>query len=247
MTKDRPRWCETNRFFLCRSWWKSLFQLIFIRAPFVWVWRRRWTRIHCSVTSRASTVTFCNTNPAFAEWKIVIICVLSFRPGSYDHTVKMYDTRSGSSVLTLQHGHPVESVLLNPTGGVLLSAGAYLRPLRTRRRCRGNAFILSLSFGSGQPCQKNPSHGSRQGCFRATEDWVSFRPQNSYDLWQRWICLIWCLMQKMRSELFASKFTTYLCVFRDQTSAEYTTPCCYFDLFERMEQSLNNKLIFFAS
>ena len=49
--------------------------------------------------------------------------LLEYVSGSYDHTVKMYDTRGRSSVLTVQHGHPVESVLLYPSDGILLSAG----------------------------------------------------------------------------------------------------------------------------
>ena len=43
--------------------------------------------------------------------------------GSYDHTVKMYDSRRSKSVFTVKHGHPVESVLLYPTGGIFISAG----------------------------------------------------------------------------------------------------------------------------
>lgn len=50
------------------------------------------------------------------------ICVL----GSYDHTVKLYDTRMGENVLSVNHGAPVESVLIFPTGGVFLSAGMIL-------------------------------------------------------------------------------------------------------------------------
>lgn len=43
--------------------------------------------------------------------------------GSYDHTVKVFDARAKSSVMTIEHGHPVESVLLFPSGGLLVSAG----------------------------------------------------------------------------------------------------------------------------
>ncbi|XP_052700286.1 U3 small nucleolar RNA-associated protein 15 homolog [Crassostrea angulata] len=43
--------------------------------------------------------------------------------GSYDHTVKLFDTRINDSVMTFQHGHPVESVLMFPNGGICLSAG----------------------------------------------------------------------------------------------------------------------------
>lgn len=43
--------------------------------------------------------------------------------GSYDHTVKMWDTRTGSSVLSVDHGQPVEAILSYPSGGVFVSAG----------------------------------------------------------------------------------------------------------------------------
>lgn len=43
--------------------------------------------------------------------------------GSYDHLIKMYDTRSKSSILSMNHGSPVESILMFPSGGLLLSAG----------------------------------------------------------------------------------------------------------------------------
>lgn len=43
--------------------------------------------------------------------------------GSYDHTVKMFDTRTNKSVISVEHGQPVESVLLFPSGGLLVSAG----------------------------------------------------------------------------------------------------------------------------
>ncbi|XP_022110346.1 U3 small nucleolar RNA-associated protein 15 homolog [Acanthaster planci] len=43
--------------------------------------------------------------------------------GSYDHKVKLFDLRTQASVLTLDHGHPVESVLMFPGGGMFLSSG----------------------------------------------------------------------------------------------------------------------------
>ena len=43
--------------------------------------------------------------------------------GSYDHTVRLWDTRVGGSVMTLEHGAPVESLLMFPGGGLIASAG----------------------------------------------------------------------------------------------------------------------------
>ncbi|CAL1541616.1 unnamed protein product [Lymnaea stagnalis] len=46
-----------------------------------------------------------------------------FLTGAYDHTVKLWDARTPSSVLTVSHGSPVESVLMFPNGGIFFSAG----------------------------------------------------------------------------------------------------------------------------
>lgn len=47
--------------------------------------------------------------------------------GSYDRTLKLWDTRaspdSGSAVWTADHGYPVESVLVHPSGTLAISAG----------------------------------------------------------------------------------------------------------------------------
>jgi len=43
--------------------------------------------------------------------------------GSYDRTVKAWDTRTQQCVLTMEHGEPVEAILALPTGGLLFSAG----------------------------------------------------------------------------------------------------------------------------
>ena len=47
-----------------------------------------------------------------------------FMSGSYDHSVMLWDLRSQKSVLKLNHGAPVEDVLVFPSGGVCLSAGS---------------------------------------------------------------------------------------------------------------------------
>lgn len=43
--------------------------------------------------------------------------------GAYDHTVKLWDARMENSVMTVNHGFPVESVLMFPNGGIFFSAG----------------------------------------------------------------------------------------------------------------------------
>lgn len=43
--------------------------------------------------------------------------------GSYDNTVKMFDTRTEKAVITVNHGSPIESILFLPSGSIFLSAG----------------------------------------------------------------------------------------------------------------------------
>lgn len=57
--------------------------------------------------------------------------------GSYDHTVKLFDARTKSSIITIEHGQPVESVLLFPSGGLLVSAGT---------SAKSDFFFVSLMY-----------------------------------------------------------------------------------------------------
>ncbi|CAK1542175.1 unnamed protein product [Leptosia nina] len=43
--------------------------------------------------------------------------------GGYDHMVKLYDCRCNETVLSVNHGSPVESTLFLPSGGIFVSAG----------------------------------------------------------------------------------------------------------------------------
>ncbi|XP_072216077.1 U3 small nucleolar RNA-associated protein 15 homolog [Excalfactoria chinensis] len=65
-----------------------------------------------------------------------------FITGSYDHTVKVFDARTKSSVMTIEHGHPVESVLLFPSGGLLVSAGG--RYVKVWDVLKGGQLLVSL-------------------------------------------------------------------------------------------------------
>lgn len=47
----------------------------------------------------------------------------SFITGSYDHTVKLWDSRADECVSTMDHGQPVEFCLISPSGALALSAG----------------------------------------------------------------------------------------------------------------------------
>ncbi|XP_073706862.1 U3 small nucleolar RNA-associated protein 15 homolog [Garra rufa] len=65
-----------------------------------------------------------------------------FVTGSYDHTVKVFDMRSGSSTMTMQHGHPVECVLLYPSEALLVSTGG--RYVKIWDLLKGGQEIVSL-------------------------------------------------------------------------------------------------------
>ncbi|NWY56358.1 UTP15 protein, partial [Chionis minor] len=65
-----------------------------------------------------------------------------FITGSYDHTVKLFDARMKSSVMTIDHGQPVESVLLFPSGGLLVSAGG--RYVKVWDVLKGGQLLVSL-------------------------------------------------------------------------------------------------------
>lgn len=43
--------------------------------------------------------------------------------GSYDHTVKMIDTRTQKTVISVDHGEPIENVLLFPSCNMIVSCG----------------------------------------------------------------------------------------------------------------------------
>ncbi|KAK2848448.1 hypothetical protein Q7C36_010130 [Tachysurus vachellii] len=65
-----------------------------------------------------------------------------FITGSYDHTVKVCDVRLGGSVMTLQHGHPVECVLLYPSEALLVSTGG--RYVKVWDLLKGGQPLVSL-------------------------------------------------------------------------------------------------------
>ncbi|XP_056145826.1 U3 small nucleolar RNA-associated protein 15 homolog isoform X2 [Lampris incognitus] len=65
-----------------------------------------------------------------------------FITGSYDHTLKMFDARTDKSVMTMDHGQPVESVLLYPSEGLLVSAGG--RYVKVWDLLKGGQPLVSL-------------------------------------------------------------------------------------------------------
>lgn len=50
-----------------------------------------------------------------------------FLSGSFDHMVKLYDARTSTgSTITVDHGAPVESVLMYPGNSIFVSVGKIL-------------------------------------------------------------------------------------------------------------------------
>ena len=43
--------------------------------------------------------------------------------GGYDHAVRVWDARAAACTTTMDHGAPVEAVLVMPAGGLVVSAG----------------------------------------------------------------------------------------------------------------------------
>ncbi|KAK4327189.1 hypothetical protein Pmani_002325 [Petrolisthes manimaculis] len=68
----------------------------------------------CTLTGHTDFIRAGVCNPASAHLVLT---------GSYDHTVRLWDTRTGTSVSTVAHGAPVESLLFFPAGGLFVSAG----------------------------------------------------------------------------------------------------------------------------
>ncbi|XP_036383295.1 U3 small nucleolar RNA-associated protein 15 homolog [Megalops cyprinoides] len=65
-----------------------------------------------------------------------------FVTGSYDHTIKVFDARTDKSVMTMDHSQPVESVLLFPSEGLLVSAGG--RYVKVWDLLKGGQALVSL-------------------------------------------------------------------------------------------------------
>ncbi|XP_061754197.1 U3 small nucleolar RNA-associated protein 15 homolog [Nerophis ophidion] len=65
-----------------------------------------------------------------------------FITGSYDHTLKLFDARVEKSVMTMDHGQPVESLLLYPSEGLLVSAGG--RYVKVWDLLKGGQPLVSL-------------------------------------------------------------------------------------------------------
>uniref|UniRef100_A0A3Q1EKN6 U3 small nucleolar RNA-associated protein 15 homolog n=1 Tax=Acanthochromis polyacanthus TaxID=80966 RepID=A0A3Q1EKN6_9TELE len=65
-----------------------------------------------------------------------------FITGSYDHTLKVFDARVDKSVMTMDHGQPVESLLLYPSEGLLVSAGG--RYVKVWDLLKGGQPLVSL-------------------------------------------------------------------------------------------------------
>lgn len=76
-----------------------------------------------------SVLLGCNVFFFFLQDYVRAGCVSSissdlFLSGSFDHTVKLYDARSPTgSTISVDHGSPVESVLMYPGNSIFVSVG----------------------------------------------------------------------------------------------------------------------------
>ncbi len=121
--------------------------------------------------------------------------------GSYDHTLKLFDARVDKSVMTMDHGQPVESLLLYPSEGLLVSAGSHrnnhLRAndcsdtpmLHCTDICQGFKKTLCITCCRWALCESVGS-AERRAASRVTEE----PPQN---------CHV-CVSQQQRTEAAVS-------------------------------------------
>lgn len=74
---------------------------------------------------------------------ILSIIIFFSSKGSYDHTVKLWDKRTKDCALSINHGAPVESLLMFPGGGLIASAGG--NQLKIWDVLSGGNLVQSLS------------------------------------------------------------------------------------------------------
>ena len=67
--------------------------------------------------------------------------------GSYDHKLKLWDLRTGTTVLECDHKAPIEAVLMFPSGGTGVSAGGNVVRVWDVLRDHGRALV---SFSNHQ-------------------------------------------------------------------------------------------------
>ncbi|KAH7935143.1 U3 small nucleolar RNA-associated protein 15 homolog [Rhipicephalus sanguineus] len=79
--------------------------------------------------------------------------------GSYDHTAKVFDLRTADPVVTVNHGSPVESVLMFPTGGIFLTAGG--PHIRVWDVVAGRILAQMTQHHKTVTCLKLASNGQR--------------------------------------------------------------------------------------
>lgn len=77
--------------------------------------------------------------------------------GSYDNTIKMYDSRSDKCIMSLDHGSPLESLVFLPTGGIFISSG-------------GTDIKVWDAVAGGRQLMKISQHTKAVTCLKVTSD-----------------------------------------------------------------------------
>ncbi|XP_014272973.1 U3 small nucleolar RNA-associated protein 15 homolog [Halyomorpha halys] len=76
------------------------------------------------IASESETIEFSSHEDYVRAGAISPVSPTIVLSGSYDRKVRLFDSRTNAeAVFTLDHGHPVESVLFLPSGGIFISAG----------------------------------------------------------------------------------------------------------------------------
>ena len=75
------------------------------------------------VATEKSISTFSDHNDYIRAGSVSPVSPHIIASGGYDKIVKMYDTRTNKTVMTVDHGSPIESMLFFPAGSIFVTAG----------------------------------------------------------------------------------------------------------------------------
>lgn len=73
--------------------------------------------VHCKLSALQDCIRCCSVAASTRDLVLT---------GCYDHTARLSDTRTNSTVQSVDHGAPIEDVLVYPSGSLFITAGKRL-------------------------------------------------------------------------------------------------------------------------